>query len=91
MTSDADKLTARHPALVHSEGLKVVSHVQREEGEWVRHTLMLQDYDVPFIFRRRGRYKPLVGARVNLTYYPQQEEIAGVVFEQMKVVRIKRA
>ena len=91
MTSDADKLLGKHQSLIHSENQRVVSHVQREEGEWVRHTVMLEGYDVPFIFKRKKRYKPLVGARVNLTYYMHSEEVAGINFEQMKVVRIKRS
>ncbi|WP_018982763.1 hypothetical protein [Salinimonas chungwhensis] len=91
MQTDADSLTARHGSLIHSEGLKVDSHVQRDEGEWVRHTLMLTGYDVPFVFRRKGQYKSLKGASVNLTYYRHIEAVAGIEFEQMKVVRIKRA
>ena len=91
MKTDPDKLLKRHQQLIHSEGLKVVSHVQREEGEWVRHTLMLQGYEVPFVYRRKQKYQSLQGASVNLTYYPVEEAIAGMAFEQMKVVRIKRA
>jgi hypothetical protein len=52
-------------------------------------TLMIEGYDVPFKFRRRKVYKNLTGMRVNLTYYPIKEEIAGMDFEAMKVVRIK--
>ncbi|MBT82517.1 MAG: hypothetical protein CL587_19270 [Alteromonadaceae bacterium] len=89
--NDSKALTEKHQALIHSENCKVVSHVQREEGEWVRHTLMLEGVDVPFIFRRKQQYQSLKGARVNLTYYRQQEEVAGIPFETMKVVRIKRS
>jgi hypothetical protein len=28
---------------------------------------------------------------VNMTYYSEQETVAGMIFEVMKVVRIKRA
>lgn len=91
MNTDPKILTDKHASLIHSDGVKVVSHVQREEGEWIRHTIMLDGYDVPFIFRRKGNYRTLKGATVNLTYYRHEEDIAGIAFEQMKVVRIKRA
>lgn len=83
------KLVTQHPNLNHSENRKVVSHVQREEGDWILHTIMLEDIDVPFKFKRKKRYKSLQGARVNLTYYPQTEEVAGMSFEVFKVVRIR--
>ena len=91
MKTDPKALTDKHTNLTHSEGVIVVSHVQREEGEWIRHTIMLEGYDVPFIFRRKGNYRSLKGATVNLTYYRYEETVAGIEFEQMKVVRIKRA
>lgn len=86
-----NKLLKRHEALTHSENLKVVSHVQREDGEWIRHTVMIENIDTPFVFKRTKQYKNLTGARVNMTYYRQVETVAGMEFEQMKVVRIKRA
>ena len=86
-----DKMLKRHEALTHSENLKVISHVQREDGEWVRHTIMIENVDAPFVFKRTKQYKSLVGARVNMTYYRAVENVAGMAFEQMKVVRIKRA
>lgn len=89
--SEGRELTQKHPSLTHSEQCKVVSHVQREEGEWVRHTLMIENVDVPFVFRRKQVYQSLKGARVNLTYYPQQTLVGGIEFEFMKVVRIKRS
>jgi len=89
--SDIDKLLTQHKQLTHSENLKVVSHVQREDGEWRLNTLMIEGYDVPFKFKRQKAYRSLKGARVNLTYYPISEEIAGIEFEYMKVVRIKVA
>ena len=87
--SQVDSLLEQHRALTHSENMKVDSHVQREEGDWIVHTLMLVDIDVPFVFKRKKRYQNLKGNRVNLTYYPVTKEVAGISFESMKVVRIK--
>ncbi|GGF68578.1 hypothetical protein [Alteromonas lipolytica] len=86
-----DKLLKRHEALTHSENLRVVSHVQRQDGDWVRHTIMIENIDAPFVFKRTQAYQSLVGARVNMTYYRTVESVAGMEFEQMKVVRIKRS
>lgn len=91
MKSDPKKLVEKHQNLTHSELVKVISHVQREDGEWVLHTLMIEGCDVPFKFKRKGNYKSLKGARVNMTYYPVQESVAGIEFEVMKVVRVKRS
>ena len=90
MESDPDKLLDRHDELVHSEGVKVTSHVQREVGEWILNTVMIEGHDVPFRYRRRRLYRDLRGARVNLTYYPATEKVGGMEVEVMKVVRIKR-
>ncbi|PSW18133.1 hypothetical protein C9I98_17245 [Photobacterium sanctipauli] len=89
MKSDVDKLLSNHRDLVHSEGMKVASHTQREDGDWVLHTLMLDGVDAPFKFKRQKKYKNLKGAKVNLTYYPTVEQVAGFEVEVMKVVRIK--
>lgn len=89
--SDVNKLVEKHKNLIHSEMQKVVSHVQREDGEWYLNTVMIEGIDVPFKYRRKQPYKSLKGARVNLTYYPQVEEVAGMAFEVMKVVRLKLA
>jgi hypothetical protein len=89
MQSDAKKLTSKHQELTHSELMKVTSHVQRPDGEWILHTLMVDGCDVPFKFRRKTAYKNIKGRRVNLTYYPSSETVAGIEFEYMKVVRIK--
>ena len=89
--SDVDKLLKKHPDLTHSYMQKVVSHVQREENDWLLNTLMIEGQDVPFKFKRKKAYRNLTGARVNLTYYPVNEEVAGLDFEVMKVVRIKVA
>ncbi|WP_299773042.1 hypothetical protein [uncultured Pseudoteredinibacter sp.] len=91
MQSDPKKLVSKNKNLVHSEMMKVVSHVQREQGDWILHTIMVEGQDVPFKFKRKDNYQNLKGARVNMTYYPDQESVAGMAFEIMKVVRIKRA
>lgn len=90
MQSDPKKLVQKNKNLIHSELLKVVSHIQREQGEWVLHTVMVEGCDVPFKFKRKGNYQSLNGARVNMTYYAGQETVAGMDFEVMKVVRIKK-
>lgn len=89
--TDVQKLVEKHHKLIHSEMQKVLSHVQREDGDWYLNTLMIEGVDVPFKYRRKQPYKSLKGARVNLTYYPQSEEVAGIEFESMKVVRLKLA
>ncbi|GAA4876067.1 hypothetical protein [Ferrimonas pelagia] len=91
MHSDPDKMLKKHQQLTHSEGVKVASHTQRESGDWVLHTLMLEGHDVPFKFRRPKGYQSLKGQRVNLTYYAATESVAGFEMEIMKVVRIKRS
>ncbi|MFT5711145.1 MAG: hypothetical protein ACI8QT_001848 [Halioglobus sp.] len=90
MQSDPKKLVGKNKNLTHSELMKVMSHVQREQGEWVLHTLMVEGCNVAFKFKRKGNYQSLKGARVNMTYYSAQETVAGMNFEVMKVVRIKR-
>ena len=90
MKSDPKKLLEKHKNLTHSELMKVTSHVQREQGDWVLHALMIEGCDVPFKFKRKGKYQSLKGARVNMTYYSDQETVAGLNFDVMKVVRIKR-
>lgn len=88
--TDVDKLLNAHAQLVHSEGLSVVSHTQRVDGDWILHTLMIAGVDAPFKFKRQKKYQSLKGAKVNMTYYPATEVIAGFEIEYMKVVRIKR-
>jgi len=90
MRSDPKKLVDKIKNLTHSELMKVISHVQREQGEWILHSLMVEGCDVPFKFKRKGNYQSLKGARVNMTYYAEQETVAGLSFDVMKVVRIKR-
>lgn len=89
--SDPDKLLKKHQQLNQLDAVKVISHVQRENGDWVINTLMLEGYTVPFKYTRKKLYRSLQGASVNLTYYPQTEQVAGMDFESMKVVRIRRS
>lgn len=84
-----ENLLNQHQKLIHSENKKVLSHVQREDDEWYINTLMIDGYDVPFKYKRKKLYKSLKGQKVNLTYYPELESIAGFDVEVMKVVRIK--
>lgn len=91
MSSDPDKLLKKHDQLIHSEMMKVVSHVQRKSSGWLINTVMLEDIDVPFKYKRKTKYKSLEGERVNLTYYRDSEKVAGFDMEIMTVVRIKRA
>ncbi len=86
-----NKLLKTHQKLTHSEMMKVISHVQRDTKEWVLNTLMIEGYDVPFKYKRKKMYKNIKGQRVNLTYYPVTESVAGIDMEVMKVVRIKIA
>ena len=69
--------------------MKITSHVQRKSGDWIINTLMLEGYDVPFKYKRQQEYKNLKGQRVNLTYYPATETVAGFEMEVMNVVRVK--
>ena len=91
MQSDPDKLIKKHQALTHSELVKVISHVQRDKEEWILNTVMIENCDVPFKFKRKQQYKDLKGARVNITYYPSVEVVVGMNIDIMNVVRIKRA
>jgi len=88
--SDPDKLIKKHQELTHSESVRVISHVQRDKDAWILNTVMIEDCEVPFKFKRKQHYKDLKGARVNITYYPGIEVVAGLDFEIMNVVRIKR-
>lgn len=91
LKSEVDKLLKKHQQLNQLDVVKVVSHVQRKSDGWMLNTIMIDGYDVPFKYRRKTAYRSLQGARVNLTYYPQKESIAGLDIEVMKVVRIKKA
>jgi hypothetical protein len=89
MKSDPKKLLKRHKKLVQSDLLKVLSHVQRSDGDWMINTLMIDGYDVPFKYKRKKTYKNITGQRVNLTYYADIETVAGIEFEIMNVIRVK--
>ncbi len=95
MKSPVDKLIKTHQKLVHTENQKVISHVQRDikiDGiDWSLNTIMIEDCDVPFKFKRKQAYKNLKGGRVNLTYYRVMESVAGIDMEMMNVVRIKKS
>lgn len=89
MNNDADKLLQKHDSLVHSEMMKVTSHVQRDAHEWIINTVMIEGCDVPFKYKRKKKYKNLKGSMINMTYYPSIEVVAGIEMEVMNVVRIK--
>ncbi|WP_286262648.1 hypothetical protein [Thalassotalea atypica] len=91
MNKKVNKLLEQHQKLVHTEAIKVVSHVQREQDDWMINTLMLENVSAPFKYKRKKRYKTLVGQRVNLTYYPDIETVAGFEIDVMNIVRIKIA
>ncbi|NQY26538.1 MAG: hypothetical protein HRT92_05105 [Piscirickettsiaceae bacterium] len=82
------KLLADNEKLIHSTMQKVESHVQRQVGKWIQNTVLLNGYDVPFKYKRQKKYKSLKGARVNLIYYAGTEQIAGMEFEVMNVIKI---
>jgi hypothetical protein len=90
MQSDPNELLKAHHQLTHSEMKRVISHTQREKGDWFINSIMIEGCDIPFKYKRKTKYKQLnKGQRINLTYYSQTEEVAGLKFETMKVVRIK--
>lgn len=89
MSKQVKKLLNNHQQLIHTEMLTVKSHIQREQEDWFLNTIMLDNIDVPFKYKRKQPYKTLTGKKVNVTYYPDTENIAGLEFEIMKVVRIK--
>ena len=91
MQTDPEKLLRKHRQLVHSDRLRVTSHVQRDSGDWIVNTLMVAGCSAPFRFRRKQGYRNLNGQYVNLTYYPGVESVGGMEFEVMNVVRIRIA
>ncbi len=91
MKSPVDKLLTKHQNLTHTEHIKVVSHTQREQDDWYINTLMLENIEPPFKYKRKKLYKSLTGQYINLTYYPDIELVANFEIEIMKIVRIKVA
>jgi hypothetical protein len=91
MKTPAEELTKKHQALTHTENIKVMSHVQRENADWFLNTLMLENVSVPFKYKRKKRYKTLKDHSVNITYYADSELVAGFEIEVMNVVRVKIA
>ena len=89
--SPVDKLLNNHSQLTHSTEVKVHSHIQRQAGDWILNTIMLEGIAVPFKYKRKKLYRELKGQRVNLTYYPTTESVAGFEIEVMSVVRIRLA
>lgn len=85
------KLLIENEKLVHSRMQKVESHVQRQKDSWIQNTVLLTNYDVPFKYKRQKLYKSLKGAHVDLIYYPSTEQVAGLDFEVMNVVKINRS
>ena len=91
MKTDPEKLLKKHRELTHSDMRKVTSHVQRQVDNWMLNTIMIEGCEIPFKYKRKKKYRNISGQRVNLTYYPATEMVAGIEFEIMKVVRIKIA
>ncbi len=92
MQTDPKNLTTKHHKLTHSDELTVISHSQRVKDEWFINSVMIEGCDIPFKYKRKKKYKQLLkGQKLNLTYYPEKETIAGLEFDFMKVVRIKRS
>ena len=89
MSKEVKTLLNKHRKLIHSEHVKVTSHVQREQDDWFLNTIMLDGIDVPFKYKRKQAYRSLAGQRVNLTYYSDTESVAGFDIDIMRVVRIK--
>ena len=89
--TEPEKLLSKHRQLVQSDMLKLTSHVQRTEGDWIVNTLMVEGCTAPFRFKRKKAYRNIKGQRVNLTYYADSETVGGLEFEVMTVVRIRVA
>jgi hypothetical protein len=85
------KFLAENDKLIYSTMQKVESHVQRQVGNWLHNTLLLEGYDVPFKYKRQKKYRSLQGARVDIIYYPSVEQVAGMDFEVMTVVKITQS
>jgi len=86
---EPEKLLKKHEQLTHTDMMKVESHVQRQKDGWFLNTIMVEGCEVPFRYKRKKKYKNLQGQRVNMTYYSNEENVAGMQMEIMTVVRIK--
>ena len=89
MNKKEKQMLEKHKNLIQSDFQKVSSHVQREENDWFINTIMIEGIDVPFKYKRKQLYKSLMGQRINITYYPHVENVAGFEIEVMNIVRIK--
>lgn len=89
MKSSAEIMLQKHNQLIHCELMRVTSHVQRFNGECMLNTLMVEGYDCPFKYHRKYKFRNLKGKRVELTYYPTIEVVAGFELGIMKVVQLK--
>lgn len=89
MNKKEKQMLEKHKNLIQSDFQKVSSHVQREEDDWFINTIMIEGIDVPFKYKRKQPYKSLKGQRINITYYPHVENVAGFEIEVMNIVRIK--
>lgn len=91
MKSSTETILQNDKNLVHCELMKVTSHTQRFNGESMLNTLMVDGYDCPFKYCRKYQFPNLKGKRVDLTYYPTVEIVAGFEVDIMKVVHISRS
>ncbi len=91
MKSPVKNILEKNRELIHSEMMKIKTHVQMNDKEWIINTITLEGYDVPFRFNRKQEYRNLNGVRVNITYYPTVEKVAGFDMEVMNVVRIRKS
>ena len=57
MKSSPEKLVNKHREIVHSEMMKVTSHTQRPQGEWIINSIMIEGCDVPFKYKRKKAYQ----------------------------------
>lgn len=88
---ESEAILQKHNQLVHCELMKVTSHIQRFNGECMLNTLMVDGYDCPFKYCRKYKFQSLAGKRVDLTYYPTIEVVAGFEVDIMQVVHISRS
>lgn len=91
ISSTSDDLLKNNQKLIHSSFQKVTSHVQREESDWIINTIMIDNCDTPFQYKRKKLYQSLKGASVDMTYYCTKKEIGGIEFETFNVIRIRRS